>query len=288
MSRTSLSSDLTGPPAEGACRGDSTVVVVPVEWGDLSKNTFLCSVDNFHSANHYKLSYFLPLSVDNLHSANHYNLSFFLPLSVDNLHSASDHNISYFFPSGYVDNLHSANHCVHICHVPDFRRHLQHGMSPQTILGIMIETNAVSSQLKQVYEALLAEEKVQGKFVRVGGNNRWSAIVDYCKLVDAKLIVLGSQPKPGPFEQQQQKGQPKQQQSNPKNIVIKECECRRNSGQADLQDMGPALDTVTYDVMQHCDISTVVYRQSLSSGYTRTAAASQSRKSSFKRKSIQR
>lgn len=114
------------------------IVVVPVEWGQLSKDTFLW----------------------------------------------------------YLKMMYIRAHCVHVCHVPDFRRHLQPGMSPQEVMNIMIETNTESELLKKLYEDIIAEKRINGKFVRVGGNSRWCAIVEYCKLVGAVLLVLGAEPKP--------------------------------------------------------------------------------------------
>ncbi|GFR93777.1 hypothetical protein ElyMa_002651300 [Elysia marginata] len=203
------------------------VVVVPVEWGQLSKDTFLW----------------------------------------------------------YVNTLYLNKHCVHVCYVPDFRRHLQPRMSPEEVMEVMIETSTESEQLKKLYESLIEEKKVNGKFVRVGGNNRWCAIVEYCKRVNAVLVVLGTQPNRcnGGHQEHQnsyssdlqglgQAGTSRCDKTDFDGTITKEESLLRMSAEsslreaaykmfrASLKDQGPFAATVTHDVLDQCECPAVVYR----------------------------
>ena len=130
--------------------------------------------------------------------------------------------------------------------------------------------------------------------MRVGGNNRWCAIVEYCKLVGAVLLVLGTQPKPGrPSQYPMEQANPYRSEQNLKQNSDKGDNASRGflipprsnttSGasasdsvvssrasfissthfKASLRDLGPFAATVTHDVLDHCTCSVIVYREPL-------------------------
>ena len=94
--------------------------------------------------------------------------------------------------------------------------------------------------------------------MRVGGNNRWSAIVEYCKRVDAVLLVIGSQPKPERLAQPRARAHSDQTQSS----ELDNCAAKpRTSEDMSAQDLGPFIATVTHDVVEHCGCPFIVYRE---------------------------
>ncbi|RUS74582.1 hypothetical protein EGW08_017663 [Elysia chlorotica] len=193
----------------------------------------------------------------------------------------------------YLNTIHLSRHCVHVCYVPDFRRHLQPGMTPEEVMEIMIETNTESELLKKLYDALIEQRQIKGKFVRVGGNNRWCAIVEYCKLVDAVLLVLGTEPKPERLRWRNAAMESRSRGLKNNNTSTNPDKSKKNYSPPSqmkvgasesvascvtdvtvdseystyvpfwdsLKDVGPFAATVAQDVLDHCPCPAIVYRK---------------------------
>ncbi|XP_035824774.1 uncharacterized protein LOC101859232 [Aplysia californica] len=92
----------------------------------------------------------------------------------------------------YHDNIHRPDNLVHVCHVPNFRDKVEPNMDPVAILRLMKNVNNFAEGLKYIYEGLLCELQINGKFIRIGGNTPWSALIEYCKRQKGSLMVVAS------------------------------------------------------------------------------------------------
>jgi len=97
----------------------------------------------------------------------------------------------------YKDNIHQPDSEVHVCYVPDFRQKLSPRMSAQDILTVMQLTNNYGDNLQKVFERSIEEMGLQGRFVRIGGTQPWSALTEYCRKKKASLLILTSKLSPG-------------------------------------------------------------------------------------------
>jgi len=92
----------------------------------------------------------------------------------------------------YLEHVHRPDNEVHVINVPEMWSSILPSMAPPDLLHHMKVTNAFTASLKQHYDKLLLDLEITGKFVRVGGNKPWSALVEYSRKQKAMFIIMPS------------------------------------------------------------------------------------------------
>ncbi|KAH9504815.1 hypothetical protein Btru_062023 [Bulinus truncatus] len=142
--------------------------------------------------------------------------------------------LSSFTFNWYVNNIHRSSNYLNVCHMPDFRAKIKLGMSAPEVLETMREVEVRSLELKRLYESLMEEKKIHGRFIRIGGNTVWNAILEFCRLVHPAMIVMGS-----------------------KTLTVK-VNAPENS--PSRKGAGSFVSTVTSDVLMHSYLPVVIVR----------------------------
>ncbi|XP_059152170.1 uncharacterized protein LOC131938254 isoform X2 [Physella acuta] len=100
--------------------------------------------------------------------------------------------LSQYTFNWYLRYIHKPGYYINLCHVPELSFKIKAGMSNSEVLNIMQDIDFKMEELKRMYEQLLIDNKVIGRFFRISGHSIWSAIVEFSKLIQADMIVMGS------------------------------------------------------------------------------------------------